>query len=235
MPLIERARAPALTLVLAVAASAADAGQPLVTDDAAVVAPKTCQLEGGVRAARDDRLWFAQPACNFGGELEWSAGGAHFAPDDGDPSTIVQLQLKSVLWRRSDGTASLGASLGALRDTGAAHGRSAFQAYYAKGLASWYPQDGLEFDLNLGAANTYGSGTYAFAGIAATATVVTSVQLLGEVFHDEPGPWKFQFGVRSVVVANRIELYASYGNRFNGSTGGFVVAGFRLQSPAFLP
>jgi hypothetical protein len=231
MPLIERTRAPAL----AIGACVADAGQPLVTDDAAVVAPKTCQLEGGVRATRDDRLWFAQPACNFGGDLEWSAGGAHLAPDEEASSTVVQLQLKSVLWRRSDGRVSLGASLGALRDTGAPHGRSAFQLYYARGLASWYPRDGLEFDLNVGAANGYGAGTYALAGVAATATVVTGIQLLGEVFHDEPGPWKFQLGVGSAVVTDRIELYASYGSRFNSSAGGIVVAGFRLQSPAFLP
>ncbi|HET9047123.1 MAG TPA: hypothetical protein VFO33_09205, partial [Casimicrobiaceae bacterium] len=114
-------------------------------------------------------------------------------------------------------------------------GRSAFQAYYAKGLASWYPRDGLEFDLNVGAANVYGTGTFALAGVAATTTVVPGVQLLGEVFHDEPGPGKFNLGIRGVVVPDRIELYASYGNRFNGSARGFVVAGFRLQSPVFLP
>ena len=217
-------------------ASSVEAAQPLVTDDAAVVAPKTCQVEGSVRAPRDGALWAAQPACNFGGDLEWSVGAGHLAPDADPSSTIVQLQLKSVLYRTADEQVSFGAVGGALRDTGAPHGRSAFQGYYVKGLASWYPREGLEFDLNLGAANVRGSGTFALAGVAATATVVTGLQLLGEVVRDEPGPWKFSVGVRSVVVADRFEIYASYGNRFGRSgAADVVVAGFRLQSPAFLP
>jgi len=222
-------------MLFAVAASV-EAGQPLVTDDAAVVAPKTCQLEGSVRAARDGTLWAAQPACNFGGELEWSVGAGHLRPDADPSSTIVQLQVKSVLGRTADGAWSFGAVGGALRDTGAPHGSSAFQGYYAKGLASWYPRDGLEFDFNLGAANVRGSDTFALAGIAATGTIATGLQLLGEVFRDEPGPWKFQIGFRSIVVPDRFEIYASYGNKFGRSgAADVVVTGFRLQTPAFLP
>jgi hypothetical protein len=234
MTLVRALRAPALAL--AMAALTVQAGQPLVTDDAAVVAAKTCQFEAGVRATRDDALWFAQPACNFGGDVEWSAGGGHLAPDANPSSTITQLQVKAVLFRTTDSKGSLGVSAGAVRDTGAPHGRSAFQGYYARGLASWYPRSDLEFDLNLGVANVRGPGTYAIAGVAATGTVVTGFQLLGEVYHDEPGPWKFQVGWRSIVVPNRFEVYASYGNRFSrSSAGGFAAAGFRLQTPEFLP
>jgi hypothetical protein len=222
-------------MLFAVAASV-EAGQPLVTDDAAVVAPKTCQLEGSVRAARDGALWAAQPACNFGGGLEWSVGAGRLRPDADPSSTIVQLQVKSVLDRTADGTWSIGVVGGALRDTGAPHGISAFQGYYAKGLASWYPRDGLEVDFNLGAANVRGSGTFALAGVAATGTLATGLQLLGEVFRDEPGPWKFQIGFRSIVVPDRFEIYASYGNKFGRSgAADVVVTGFRLQTPAFLP
>ena len=234
MPSFRRTRA--LALALATLALPAQAAQPLVTDDAAVVAPKTCQLEGSLRAARDGTLWAAQPACNFGGDLEWSAGLGQLAPDADPSSTIVQLQLKSVLYRTREGVGSFGALGGALRDTGAPHGKSAFQGYYAKALASWYPRDGLEFDFNLGAANVRGSGTFALAGVAATGTVATGLQLLGEVFRDQPGPTKFNVGLRSIVVADRVEIYASYGNRFGHSgAADVVIAGFRLQSPAFLP
>ena len=234
MSLVQTWRAPVFALVLA--APSAQAAQPLVTDDAAVVAPKTCQFEAGVRATRDNALWFAQPACNFGGDVEWSAGAAHLSSDADPSSTITQLQVKAVLFRTADGEASFGASAGALRDTGAPHGSSAFQGYYARGLASWYPRDDLEVDFNVGAANVRGSGTYPLAGVAVTWTVITGWQLLGEVFRDEPGPSKFQLGFRSIVVPNRFEVYASCGNRFGrSSSGGFVVAGLRLQTPEFLP
>ena len=234
MSLVQTWRAPVFALVLA--APSAQAAQPLVTDDAAVVAPKTCQLEGSVRAARDGALWAAQPACNFGGELEWSVGAGHLAPDADPSSTIVQLQGKAVLYRTADAMWSYGALGGALRDTGAPHGSSAFQGYYAKGLASWYPSDALELDFNLGAANAHGQGTFALAGAAATWRVVPGVQLLGEVFRDEPGRWKFQVGMRSIVVPDRFEIYASYANKFGRSgAADVVVTGFRLQTPAFLP
>ena len=219
----------------ALAATTAYAGQPLVTDDAGIVAPKTCQLEGTLRFARDGALTAAQPACNFGGNLEWSAGGAHVAPDTDPSYTHVQLQLKSALFKAADGKASFGASAGALRDTGAPHGSSAFQTYYGKAIASWYPGDTLEFDFNVGAANSRGDGTFALAGAAVQWTVVAGWQLLGEVFHDEPGRWKYQLGARSIVVPDRVELFASFGNRFGRSSAtDFIVAGFRLQTPEFL-
>lgn len=234
MSLLQTLRAPVFALALSV--PSAHAGQPLVTDDAAVVAPKTCQFEASVRATRDGALWSAQPACNFGGDVEWSAGAAHLAPDTDPSSTVAQLQLKAVLFRTANAEGSFGALAGALRDTGAPHGSSAYQGYYAKGLASWYPRDDLEFDFNVGAANVRGAGTYVLAGVAATWTVTPDLQLLSEVFRDEPGASKFQLGLRLIVVRNRLEAYASCGNRFGrSSSSGFVVAGFRLQTPEFLP
>jgi hypothetical protein len=47
------------------AASLVQAAQPLVTDDATVVTPKTCQLEAWSRLAHGDREYWIQPACNF--------------------------------------------------------------------------------------------------------------------------------------------------------------------------
>ncbi|MFO1324654.1 MAG: hypothetical protein U1F15_11390 [Burkholderiales bacterium] len=218
------------------AASAAQGGQPLVTDDAAVVAPKTCQFEAWVRSAGDGRLYAAQPACNFTGNLELAVGAARARPDDGEDWSLVQLQAKTVLYSLDDRTWSFGLVGGAGRDTGAPAGSSAFQAYYAKALASWYPRDDLEIDLNLGAANVYGFGTFALAGAAVQYTVVDRVQLLAEAFRDEPGTAKYNVGVRFAIVPDRFEAYASYGNRFgSASDAWFAIVGIRLQSAAFLP
>ena len=140
------------------------------------------------------------------------------------------------LFSLADREWSFGATAGAGRDTGAPHGGSAFQLYYAKALASWYPRDDLEIDLNLGAANAYGSGTFALAGAAVQYSIASNVQLLGEVFRGEPGRAKYQIGARYLVVPDRFEAYVSYGNRFNGSSDQwFAIAGIRLQTVAFLP
>ncbi len=225
-----------LALSCIAAAASVHAAQPLVTDDAAIVAPKTCQLEAWSRLARDGREYWAQPACNFTGNLELSVGGARAQPDASEPSNIVQLQAKTVLFPRAEGEWSFGVAAGGARDTVAPHGSSALQVYYAKALASWYPRSDLEVDLNLGAANVYGSGTFALAGVAIQYAVVRNVQMLGEIFRDEPGRGKYQVGVRYIVIPDRFETYVSYGNRFNGPSSEWsAIVGIRLQTPPILP
>ena len=219
-----------VVVVCAVAAPALRAGQPLVTDDAAIVAPQTCQLESWVHWTPDGHEYWAQPACNFTGNLELAIGGARAYPFDDSASSMVQLQAKTVFFPRGDGEWSFGAVAVAERDTGAAHGRTAFQAFNVTGLASWYPRDELEIDLNLGASYLYGSGTFAVAGAAIQYAPIETLQLLGEVFRDEPGRAKFQVGLRGIVVADRFEVYVSYGNRFDASQW-FATAGIRLQTP----
>jgi hypothetical protein len=225
-----------LGVVVAMAASFAHGGQPLFTDDAAVVAPKTCQLEAWTLSNHDGRDYVAQPACNFTGNLELSVGAGRARPNEGDSTSLLQLQAKTVLFALDDRAWSFGAVGGAARDTGAPHGSSAFQAFYAKALASWYPRDDLEIDLNIGAGNGYGQGTFTLAGAAIQYTIVSNVQLLAEAFRAEPGPTRYQVGVRFIIVPDRFEAYASYGNRFNGSSDQwFAIFGIRLQTAAFLP
>ena len=145
-------------------------------------------------------------------------------------------QAKTVLFSLADGEWSFGMSAGGGRDTGAPHGSSAFQVYYAKALASWYPRSDLEIDRNLGAANAYGSGTFTLAGAALQYRVLGNMQLLAEAFRDEPGSTKYQVGVRFIIVPDRFEAYASYGNRFNGPSDQWsAIIGIRVQTAAFLP
>jgi hypothetical protein len=225
-----------IAVMLLTTASSVEAGQPLVTDDAAVVAAKTCQLEAWVLSADDGRAYFAQPACNFSGDLELSIGAARVRPDADGSSSLIALQAKTVLFSLADREWSFGMLAGAGRDTGAPHGSSAFQAYYAKALASWYPRSDLEIDLNLGAANTYGAGTFALAGAALQYSISDNVQLLVEAFRDEPGRGKYQVGARFIIVPDRLEAYASYGNRFNGTADQWsAIVGIRVQTAAFLP
>ena len=209
-------------------ASGAYAGQPLVTDDAAVVAPQTCQLEAWAHSTSDGHEYWAQPACNFTGNLELAVGAARTYPFGDSPSSIIQLQAKTVLFPRADGEWSFGGVASGARDTGAAHGRTAFQAFNVTGLASWYPRDELEIDLNLGVSYLYGSGSFAVAGAAVQYAPIDALQLLGEIFRDEPGRAKFQVGLRGIVVPDRFEVYVSYGNRFDAAQW-FATIGIRLQ------
>jgi hypothetical protein len=62
------------------------------------------------------------------------------------------------------------------------------------------------------------------------------MQLLAEAFRDEPGSTKYQVGVRFYIVPDRFEAYASYGNRFNGSSDQWsTIIGIRVQTAAVFP
>lgn len=176
--------------IVAVACAAAhstlQAGQPLITDDAAIVAPKTCQLEAWAHSTDGGHEYWAQPACNFTGDLELAVGGARTYPFGDSPSNLILLQAKTVFFPRADGEWSFGAVAAGVRDAGAPHGRTAFQSFNATGLASWYPRDDLEIDLNLGASYLYRSGTFAVAGAAVQYAPIESLQLLGEIFTTSP-------------------------------------------------
>lgn len=212
------------------------AGQPLVTDDAAVVAPKTCQVEAWTVTNRDATAYLMQPACNPTGNFELAVGIGTLRPDEGTRSSWIQLQGKTVLFALEDKSWSFGVAGGAARDTGQPRGGPAFQTYYAKGLASWYPNDDLEFDLNLGGANTYGSGSYALAGAAVQYKIVDQVQLLAEVIKDAPGKAAWQAGGRFLVMPEQLEVYVAYRSSFGVWLNEWGVnIGFRLQTPAFLP
>jgi len=226
----------ALAGVLAAVAFDARAGQPLVTDDAALVTPRTCQLEAWTLPSRDGTQYWMQPACNPTGNLELAVGLASNRPDDDARSSQILLQGKTLFHSLPDNSWSFGVVGGASRDTGAPRGGPAFQTYFAQALASWFPSEDLEIDLNLGAANAWGSGTYALAAAAIQYRIVDRMQLLAEVFKDAPGKGAWQVGTRFFVIPDRLEAYAAYRNSFGEWTGDWSVnIGIRLQSPAFIP
>ena len=65
----------------------AEAARPMLTDDARIVDPKSCQLESWVRDSKHMTEYWAQPGCNvaenaeitIGGSLEGENGHSSFA------------------------------------------------------------------------------------------------------------------------------------------------------------
>jgi hypothetical protein len=227
------ARAAAALLVLR--AGCVFAGAPLVTDDAAVVAAGSCQIEAWGVLAHDGRGAFAQPACNLLADTELALGVSRNWPDDESASSTMLAQLKHVFAAAHDGAWAFAASAGASRDTAAAHGNSAFDTGYARAIATFNAGDRLAIDVNGGIADTRGSGSYALGGLALRYAAPGNVQLLGEVYHDSPGTAKAQVGVRVAVVPDRFEVYASYGERLADRGDWWVIVGVRLQTRRLLP
>jgi len=215
----------------------AHSGAPLVTDDAAIIEAKSCQLENWIEASHGARAYWVVPACNFTGRVEWAIGGAGVNPADSSGSVWYALQAKTVFAQGGDGFWSVGAVGAAIRDTGPTASDASSTTYYGKALLSLYPSELLEVDLNLGGSNVFGAGATVTAGVAAQYEVLPHAALLAEIFRDERGPGKFQLGVRYAFIPSRLEGYLSYGNVLGNLTGSswWAVAGIRINTAPFLP
>jgi len=105
-----------LALLLALAACAAHAARPFVTDDARVVDKGGCQVETFIKRQRrfDESVIWALPACNPLG-VELTLGGAWLdSAPLGDARTVV-LQGKTLLKPLETNGAGFALTLGALR------------------------------------------------------------------------------------------------------------------------
>lgn len=63
-------------LMLLVGASSAHAARPMITDDARLTDAGACQVESWVHIHGNQHEFWALPACNPGGNLELTLGGA---------------------------------------------------------------------------------------------------------------------------------------------------------------
>jgi hypothetical protein len=75
---IQRLGVVAAVLTIGFFGPQAQAARPMVTDDACIVDAKACQLESRVKSNHGSAEYWAQPACNFTGNLEVTLGGARF-------------------------------------------------------------------------------------------------------------------------------------------------------------
>ncbi len=222
-------------ILIATVSTEALAGAPLITDDAAVIEAKSCQLESWMEAARDARAYWLVPACNFAGKVEMAIGLGGANPDGEPNSRQYALQAKTVFGQGEDGFWSVGAVGGVLRDSGPVQDGASAWSYYAKALLSLYPSDALEVDLNLGANNVYGAGATLVAGAAVQFALIPRATLFAEVFRDERGPGKYQVGTRYAFIPSRLEAYVSYGNRLGNADSWWAIAGIRINTAPFLP
>jgi hypothetical protein len=218
---------------LALAASApAFAGEPLATEDASVLERGVCQAELWHRWSTNGAHegWLV-PACSVGDALELGVGYARTRDADAGGHSRFLLQAKGVAWRSADDRWSAGAIAAALRDGAHESRGSALHEAYAAGLVSFNALDNaLRVHLNTGVAwrrSDYTTGVY---GAAVEYDLRDDWTLMAEVFRDEPGRAKFQLGVRYALVTDRVELFASGGDRFGGGDGWFAKFGVRFQS-----
>jgi hypothetical protein len=222
-----------LPLLICLAGDTALAAQPLATDDAAILPKGVCHVESWHRwSTGDGHEGWLLPGCGVNDFLELQFGGARYRDADVGGHSLLLLQAKSVFYRDPGDRWSAGAVGYALRDGGHESRNSLVHDAAALGLVSFNALDEtLRVHVNAGVIYRRDEFTTGAWGIAVEFDFREDWTVLGEIFREEPGRPKFQLGLRYTLVTDRVELFASGGDRIGGKGDGwFAKFGVRFQT-----
>lgn len=210
---------------------AAQAGRPMVTDDARIVDAGACQLETWSQHSAGSTQWWALPACNPGGSLELTMGGA-VSDAEGHRSTDVIVQGKMLLKPLQTDGWGLGMAAGAVRH---AQG-SGFDGFINLPASISLRDDAVVVHANLGWLHEGESRRNRLTwGLGTEAQLAECTWLIAETFGQNQGNPFHQIGLRHWLVPDRVQFDATYGNRNGGGTGErWFSLGLRLLSRPFL-
>jgi len=229
-----------LTCLLTGAPGPSQAARPMITDDARIVDPKSCQLESWVQSYRAHRtdLW-ALPGCNPFGWFELTLGGA-YEWGTGDASEKRMLAQFKTLFRTLEPNGwAWGMSIGTLDTWYSPKRASLFEPYVNIPISVSLADDRVVVHLNVGAVHTRGqSGAWdATWGIGTEVVLNERTYLIAETFGRQGEGSAGQFGIRYWVVPDRVQIDTTLGSRFESPVSAYrwISVGLRLLSPPFLP
>lgn len=211
------------------------AGRPMVTDDAGLVAARSCQIEAWVQLHRDSTDYWALPACNLGGNLEITLGGA-LTRAAGHTQTRAQvLQAKTLFKPLPVNGWGIGLAAGTLRDAQAERDAHDWYAYVPASLS--LRDDAVLLHGNLGWLRSGQDRRHRLTwGVGAEARATERSAWFIETYGEDRGRPFYHLGLRHELVPGRLQIDASYGNRHGGgSAERWFSVGLVWVSPPFLP
>ncbi len=243
---------PALTGLLAVALvslpTAADATRPFVTDDARIVDPKAAQLETWFQyhPDSDQQEFWALPAINptdrVQGGVELTAGVANFWDTEGERRDEIIVQAKTLFRELRPNDVGVGLVVGTALDLDSGNALQDTQ----EGHFAWIPISVAINDKQTVLHNNIGVSHNRFSnaddqtdftwGIGIEHWLAPRLQGVAEAFGEghRESPF-YQFGLRAWLVEDRVQVDATYGSQFSGSSEeNWVTLGVRLLTPAIL-
>lgn len=192
------------------------AARPFVTDDARLTTAGSCQLESWVRVYPQNRETWALPACNPGGNLEFTVGGG-WARYDEAPATQDQVfQLKTLFKSLTTNGWGWGLAVGTVRHPEVNPGPNLLGNTYAYvPVSAVFLEDRATVHANLGwlrdKATRRDNATWGLGGEYALGSRVGAI---AETFGDNRGKPYWQAGARIFIVPERVQIDATVGRQF---------------------
>lgn len=213
------------------------AARPMITDDARVVDPRSCQVETWSRRNPGSTEFWMLPACSIAERTEFTAGGALGRDESGTHTTDAVLQVKHLFRPLTDTQWGVGMSAGHVSHPAVNRRSNLLGDLYANLLLS-APLRGeaVVAHFNLGWLNERAASSHRMTwGVGFEARMAPRVYAIGESFGQDAGrPW-WQAGVRYWILPGRVQLDATVGDRWGGAGGEhWFTIGLRLLSPPFL-
>jgi hypothetical protein len=248
-----------LAAVLAMLACAAVPGparaaRPMITDDARIIDPGSCQVETWFRFNRDSNEYWALPGCNPTGNLEITVGGAYLPADEPytGRSTTLQIQGKTLFRTMETNGWGTGLAVGTVfRPDDVALQVPRYYAYVPTSFS--FLDDRVVIHTNVGAARISRASDLPLAenvagelvranpgwsftwGVGGEFAITSRAYLIAETFGDNHQKPYFQGGVRFWIVPNHVQIDATIGSQAGDWSGArWISVGLRLLSLPFL-
>jgi len=207
------------------ACTAAHAARPMVTDDANIVDPQSCQLESWVKTSQVSLERWAVPGCNFAWDTEISVGGnAQNAKVEGD-SQFWLFQAKKRWKRLEPNSWGLSTTLGRVSErpgrsqqlSSESLAPSSAQDTYLNVPITWALASDRFVHLNLGWIHHERLRvSHPTWGLGGEYGLTPRTFAIGEVFGESGAQSKTQMGLRYWVSPQKLQLDTTYGQPVRG-------------------
>lgn len=198
------------------------AARPFVTDDARLTTAGSCQLESWMRVYQDSREAWALPACNPGGNLEFTAGGGRARPDGDAATSDYVFQLKTLFRSLETDGWGWGLALGRVvhpeirpgpNQLGNTYAYLPFSASFGGGRWVMHANLGWLRDR----ASRDHRGTW---GLGGEYYPHPRLALVAESFGDDTGKPYWQTGLRYSIIPDLLQVDTTVGAQHDGGRGG---------------
>ncbi len=224
-------------MVCLMLAAPAWAARPFVTDDARLTTAGSCQLESWTRVYQDRREVWALPACNPGGNLEFTAGGGRARTDGQAATSDYVLQLKTLFRALDTDGWGAGLAVGRVAHPEIQPGPNQLGNTYAYlPVSVSFMGDRAVLHGNLGWLRDRSSRQdRATWGLGGELYPYPRLALVLETFGDDRARPYWQAGLRYSVIPNLLQVDSTLGGqRDGGAAGRWLSFGIRW-TPARVP
>ncbi len=197
------------------------AARPFVTDDARLTTAGSCQVESWMRTYEHSREAWVLPACNPGGNLEFTAGGGRAQQDAGLATHDYVLQLKTLFKPLGSDGWGWGLAVGRVLHPEIEPGPNQIGNYYGYvPLTMAFDRDRVFLHLNVGwlrdRASRQDRATW---GLGAEYYAQPRLAFIAESFGDDRARPYWQTGLRYSLIPELLQVDTTFGAQHDGGRG----------------